>query len=558
MFDDLVADGYSLAQRDWRVTAVVASLLPFVFTYLITSLRAILAANNKSDSRSVPIAPYAVPFFGNLISFLYDNERTIRNALRHARGVPVRFRLANRKLSVISGTANVLAMFRGSRSLDSTEIIIITIDNAFGGANAGNECYVRDNTGSRKEPLPGSRPLSMNDRIWYLQHKTVHTNLVGPPLVEIAERFVQYMGEELDRAIPASETEWVDVPDFYGLIQSTMFPASTNAIYGPHLIRLNPDLNKDFWEYDRHIPTLFKLVPRLFAPKAYASRDRVLASIKKWHVHARENLAFDDPRLEGVAWEEIYGSKLMRDRAADYAGVQGMTPDVHPTFDIGLLWAANANIVPTVGWCLIDILTRPALAAAARAEITALSPGEVNMQALLTSPLLQSIYAEELRLRNANFIQRTPIVDDFKIGPWKFPKGNLIIASSWKEARNRETWNQRGRDGEEHDVEEFWAERFLVYKDDPFSGPRLVDAAKVKSGEEAEKTDGGEAAPPKFAPEKVAGQFIPYGGGENMCPGRAGTGVGAEHEAVWVWGDGADSENKGEDAEKEDRVGNGS
>ena len=60
----------------------------------------------------------------------------------------------------------------------------------------------------------------------------------------------------------------------------------------------------------------------------------------------------------------------------------------------------------------------------------------------------------------------------------------------------------------------------MVYKDDPLSGPRRVDAAKVKGGEEVEKTEGGEAAAPKFAPEKVAGQFIPYGGGENICPGR--------------------------------------
>lgn len=369
MFDDLVAEGYSLAQRDWQLTAVVASLLPFVLTYLVTSLRAFLAANNKSDSRSAPIAPYAVPFFGNLFSFLNNNERTIRNALfvptlvtcppfphrsrapflhpsltlyhssKHARDVPVRFRLANRKLTLISGTANVLSMFRGSRYLDSTEIIIITVDNAFGGAAAGNECYTHDDTGSRKDPLPGSRPLNMSDRIWYLQHKTVHTNLVGPPLVEIAERFVQYMGEELDRAIPASETDWVDVADFYGLIQSSMFAASTNAIYGPHLIRLSPSINNDFWEYDRHVPTLFKLVPRLFAPKAYAVRDRLLAAIKKWQAHALANLDLNDPKLEGVSWEEFYGSKLMRDRAVDFMGVKGMTDQLRPTFDIGLLWA---------------------------------------------------------------------------------------------------------------------------------------------------------------------------------------------------------------------------
>ena len=87
MFDGLVAEGYSLAQRDWQLTVVVVSLLPFVLTYLITSLRAFLAANNKSDSRSAPIAPYAVPFLGNLFSFLYDNERAVRKALFVPRSV---------------------------------------------------------------------------------------------------------------------------------------------------------------------------------------------------------------------------------------------------------------------------------------------------------------------------------------------------------------------------------------------------------------------------------------------------------------------------------------
>ena len=144
------------------------------------------------------------------------------------------------------------------------------------------------------------------------------------------------------------------------------------------------------------------------------------------------------------------------------------------------------------------------------------------MPALLTSPLLQSIYAEELRMRNAISIQRSPVVDGFQLGPWKFGRGELIMASSWHEARNRETWNEMGRLGERHDVEEFWAERFVSYSDDPTSGPKKVDAAKVRGGEEAEKVAGAgkEEVKLRFTPEKVTGQFIPYGGGENICPGR--------------------------------------
>jgi cytochrome P450 len=168
---------------------------------------------------------------------------------------------------------------------------------------------------------------------------------------------------------------------------------------------------------------------------------------------------------------------------------------------------------------MLDILCHPDVEARVRNEIASTddpcqSGLTVDMPKLLANPLLQSIYNEELRLRNAVMIQRTTLADTVMIGDYRFPKGDMIIASSWHEARDRNIWNE-GTESDFHPVEDFWADRFIVYPNNPSSGPSKAAALK-----KARPTNKSADDKPQFSAEPVAGSFIPYGGGQKICPGR--------------------------------------
>ena len=61
-------------------TAAVAVLLPFILTYLYTSLSANLARNGD-DKGAPPPVPYAVPLLGNTFQFAYDTEGFLARTL---------------------------------------------------------------------------------------------------------------------------------------------------------------------------------------------------------------------------------------------------------------------------------------------------------------------------------------------------------------------------------------------------------------------------------------------------------------------------------------------
>ena len=171
-----------------------------------------------------------------------------------------------------------------------------------------------------------------------------------------------------------------------------------------------------------------------------------------------------------------------------------------------------------IAWEVIDTFTRSDVLERARAEVTEAmdstleTPLGLQFGKLLSKPLLQSIFAEETRIRNAIMVQRVPMVDNFTLGSFKFPKGKMIVASCWHDQRDRSIWNEGPVNGVFHPVDDFWADRFLIYPNDPMSGPRKPSTSrKVKSASTAHKAEKNE---PQFTTEPVTGSYFPFGGGK--------------------------------------------
>jgi hypothetical protein len=267
-------------------------------------------------------------------------------------------------------------------------------------------------------------------------------------------------------------------------------------------------------------------------PKSYEIRDKYRSSVKKWLDYAYDHADPNDRGFASTEWEQYFGSRVMRDRNKDLGGVDGMTREARAGDDAAMIWGANANLVPCVGWEIIDIFLRPDLLARVRTEMSKIAPDPsvaagLDMPKLLANPLLQSIYCEELRLRGSVMVQRAPVISNFKIGPFKFPENEMILASSYHEHRDPTVWNTKSN---LYPVDIFWSDRFLLYPNDPTSGPRIPKSPNSLSTSSSttstsipkpnftpSQTAGSE---PKFTAEPVNGSFIPYGGGQKVCPGR--------------------------------------
>lgn len=186
----------------------------------------------------------------------------------------------------------------------------------------------------------------------------------------------------------------------------------------------------------------------------------------------------------------------------------------------------NTNAIPAIGWFIIEFCRDASLLSRARAEVeTARIPSpadgkpEFDIGKLCSLPLLQSVYAETLRLRVALIVTRTPEREDFHLDEWVFPKARIIALSSRSAAMNPAIWNV-GTPKDPHPLDQFWADRFLVYDNDPGSGPSRKHNATIPKTQRKGDTKSEIEEAPRFSMNNVAGGWIPYGGGERICPGR--------------------------------------
>lgn len=160
----------------------------------------------------------------------------------------------------------------------------------------------------------------------------------------------------------------------------------------------------------------------------------------------------------------------------------------------------NANTLPASFWLIYEALRSPNLRARLLAERqTCYKPdsGELDIAKLCSAPLHQSAYAEVLRLRVAVPSLRMSETESFSLGDYTVPKDTTLVILSNITARNHTAWASARPCTVSKPLDQFWAERFLVPSDD--------DPEKM---------------PEKFSLDGLQACWMPYGGGQLICPGR--------------------------------------
>ena len=134
---------------------------------------------------------------------------------------------------------------------------------------------------------------------------------------------------------------------------------------------------------------------------------------------------------------------------------------------------------------------------------------------LCSEPLLQSIYAETLRLKVATFVFRSPDHKAFRLGKWAIPQNATMLVSSHSAQMDKDVWEVQEND---RPVGDFWAERFLLYFQPNSKEPKAGETQQSHKSPSGTADDASKDM--RFSLEGRATAWLPYGGGHRMCPGR--------------------------------------
>ncbi|PYH94734.1 cytochrome P450 [Aspergillus ellipticus CBS 707.79] len=501
--------------QDWSwersVTAVISlSLLLFLLASSLRKSEVVIDQTTGKELKRPPTLPYSLPILGHSIWFLRDGHQLMLAAAAYmGRLVPIRVAFPGFTNYIISGPESVLSYFRESRGLSTTSRSLIVVENAFGCPHHLVHLF-------QPQTSQNEGPSDIEHAI----HRAVQTGLTGPALDTLSSRFQIYLRERIQEDLSSDiGSNWIEHPDFNGWVEKRVFEAAVRSLFGDYILTVNPTLADDFWHFNLYIGALFMGAPKWWNPAAYRAREKMVSNLKRWQDFCRECCDVNTIG-EDLEWEPFYGSKFIRERQILLTRRGIMDETARAAENFAFMWATNSNSVPAAVWCALEILQDttlkekvisilPSLTAAVTPEDnTAPLIPNFSIPSLTSNPLLQSIYAETLRLRVAVIIVRQPSKPNFSFRGWHIKQDEVLSISTRTEALDSEIWST-GTTETPRPLDTFWAERFLVNPNDADSGP-------VRARKDRKRTD----SEPYFSLDGLAGSWIPYGGGKSFCPGR--------------------------------------
>ncbi|KAF2790580.1 cytochrome P450 [Melanomma pulvis-pyrius CBS 109.77] len=458
---------------------MIASTPPHLLLGLVFALVVIYyLANHVSRKRLPPSAPSTIPYYDHTRGFLEGGERLYSIMKAHAGSrIPIRFNLPGENVYLISSPELIRTTLYDSKSFFTHHARARFIQNVLGHSKAALQSIQNDTSGSAREPLPGSSTPA-NKRILRMQQvSTLDVISSTASMAEILRQFTRVYDEMLDESI--SRGGWVELRDLCGFMRHIGSAAVITAPCGPRLLRDCPGFLDAFWTFDQRVHFLHMALPIWLNPRAGRARAFCIDDVTEWRKGAVDMVKSAPRCIDDDMWNEIWGLKAMRLRNEMYVNFPEMDEYSRSDADLGILWASNDNLVPTIFTYIFAILRSPSLLARCKAEMdqarlpTDQSSGVADFDPLILikHPLLKSVLNEVLRMKASSLIGRTAR-EDFHVGDYTIPKGSMALVSAHLEHMNKSLWETQPG-AHNHPVEE-----------------------------------------PQWC------GFIPFGLGYNMCPGR--------------------------------------
>jgi len=396
-----------------------------------------------------PQVPYTLPFLGNALDFLVPTPGLFFRHLfqTHPRDTgAATLNLGTNSTHIIFNPHAVNAMFK-DRQLSRKRLDRMLIKKCFDVQSDEVEIYYRD---PAIEHALNKEYLLKTERVNEL---TIHfSRVLAEKLAHDAE------------TLPADQ----DI-GLYAWLRDRMFTASTTALMGKHLIEMYPELCTDFFGFDGEMLSFFFSIPNFLLRNAHKRRARLLTRLEEWNramlAQCPDGKAIDP--AGNIDWEPLFGSRLNRARQQFYAN-KNLQLKSRAGFDLGLMFGLSSNAIPGTGWILMHLLNPVGdvtLYPRVLAELKTAQRADrsLDVPALITLPLLSSVYHEVLRLYVDVLVTRD--VDRDIVLPLneagtksiKLPRDSMVMAPSYLGQHDAGAWTT-----EEAPVETFYAERFLA------------------------------------------------------------------------------------------------
>lgn len=424
----------------------------------------------KSKPTWVPIIPYTIPILGSTISFSTQKVGAFWTWLAdktRRQSIDCIAILLNGKVTHFVHTQNGVLDTFAARQLTRFKL----------DQQLGRNCL-----GMNREDAMKAFPEDLDAKT-KLTTERIHSNLLLSPSAvnALTGKFMEVFEARLSNVNSGEDGMEIDL---YAWLREQLFYASTTALCGSKLLKMFPDMAIDFWHWDVGLLAMLFGTPRLFARQAYASRDKLVGQLEQWL-----GAGYSVGDVEETAdWEPNFGAKVMRKRH-EYYKQQDMSLHAQAGADLIFLGGILSNAIPATGWMLMHILSPtnpPELLLWVMDELKSAqkADGSIDIPALVSMPLLNSMFHETLRLYIDLLVVRQ-VDAGTTLGPHIVHEDEMVMVPSWLSHRNPQNFSK---------PEAFDPARFLVK--DP-------DTGKLK-----------------FSISGLNGKYFPFGGGHYMCPGR--------------------------------------